>query len=249
MFMAGAVFVGAVALCSYVLFSRPTPGPIISFEFDATEFRREFPRANARWEPVPREGDQRLDLSDRVKFALRRYPDSMVESNLRKVILVQDLTIDGVTPSGTYMPDARTVILNVHADAVSLEGVWLEQILHHEFSSILLHRYRARFPYKEWILANDPRFEYGAGGYDAIRSGRANISLDSRYSRLGVLCQYGAADFEDDVNTYAQFMLGEPQVFWSFAQDKPRIMAKAKLLEQFYHSISPSFRFPQPGIS
>ena len=53
----------------------------------------------------------------------------------------------------------------------------------------------------------------------------------------GFICDYGQVTFEEDVNTYAQYLIAKPKKLDQLTAKYPLIKQKAELLKEFYKAI------------
>ena len=62
--------------------------------------------------------------------------------------------------------------------------------------------------------------------------------LESAYSE-GFVHPYGRSSKENDINTYAELLMGDPEKLVTLAKRWPRIDGKARILARFYARVDP----------
>jgi len=189
------------------------------------------------WGKQIRKSDERkakIAVNDFVK----RYPKSFLRGELASIFLMRDLSFYGSYWGATYKWDRIYVSYNTH-DGDTIRFVTRE--LHHEFSSILMENHT--FPRQEWERVTKGHYVSKNEGID-----QANIIGDGRTERAsllrrGILTTYGASDFENDVNIYAEYVFVMPKKLAKHCKKYPRIAKKAKLFKEFYCGIDKRFKF------
>ena len=173
--------------------------------------------------------------------ALRKYPIDLLQYNLRAVYLLKSMKFFNVGYGGTNSSDAVYVTSN--GVSLGYTDSYIEQTLHHEFSSILYRNYIRFFDTTEWKKANDPAFDYNdpENGVGSIRNGRSSQVLDTALAKFGLITEYAMSGVENDVNTLAQNLFLPDRRFWKIVDSYPRVYKKVKLLIGFYNKLSPQF--------
>lgn len=212
----------------------PTPSVVA---FDAAEsifpdfWRRAPYEASAR--PLP---DYEKSRARRIlEHGLAKYPPALVRQNLKRVQVVRELRFSGVQAAGTNSLDTIFVADDGESDA------FLEETLHHEFSSILLRNYAERFPEAAWKGLAPADFRYGESGVDAIKAHHDSLEYDDRLNAQGFLHEYAQASLEDDFNSISEKLFGNDPRFWEIAGRHSKIAAKAALAMRFYRELDPRF--------
>jgi len=188
-------------------------------------------------QPLPPEESIRLE--DLLTFAFSKYPRSVLNANLHKVYVVKSMTFYGLRYGGTNYQ--HTVYLTDDTDNPWFSDEYIEQVFHHEFSSILLRGFRDYFDKSKWLALNPPSFRYGKGGADAIQQGVASMTLDPETIKQGFLSQYSTASIEEDINVFAQNLFAGDREFWRVFELNETIREKTRILISFYHRINPAF--------
>jgi hypothetical protein len=173
--------------------------------------------------------------------ALKKYPTSVLDDNLRNIYFLKTMTFYNVGYGGTNSTDA--VYLTDDGIALGYTDNYIEQTFHHEFSSILFRNYTGSLDTTAWKKANIPGFDYDdpENGVGAIRNNKSSQEIDSLYCRKGFLTQYAQSSIENDVNTVSQNLFLPTKEFWEIADRHPRIQKKISLLISFYNKINAAF--------
>lgn len=210
---------------------------------------------NAKTQPV--EAASREAARKIVEQALAKYPESLLNRFLEGVYLVGSLQFYDVSYGGTYMANAKRVVL-VYRPSFNARG--FEQRFHHEFSSLLLKKNEARFEEERWLSANEKTFVYRAPGVieeqsgdksEATRvleaeqkktggSGSTLLQINTELMKQGFLTAYNQVSLEQDLNETAAHLFTNPEL-WAYCQKYPRLDQKVDTLIDFYRDLDPSF--------
>lgn len=174
-----------------------------------------------------------------ISRALRKYPTAVLRRNLRKIVVVKHLYFYGVPYGGSYSLD--TVYIVNDGEKKGYDAFYLEQLIHHEFSSILFHNYRSYFDEEMWALANPKGFHYLGDGVEAIRKGCDGTDFGEHFFHEGFLYEYGKASLEEDVNTFAENMFKSKEGFWDAVMTHKRLRRKFGVIMRFYYRIDTNF--------
>lgn len=246
----------------------PAAALLWTFAAGAAEDYLRFPEGTeflpASWTAPPIEAEiERVDPAGRDQAreillrAFAKYPDRVLRENLGGVYVVGSLKFYGVAYGGTYMANARRIVL-VYRD--TFDEVGFEQRFHHEFSSILLKRYQASFDEARWTLGNPEGFAYRAEGIieeqsgdrsEATRvleeeqqrtggSGSSLLQLNPKLMAEGFLTAYNRVSVEQDVNETAAHLFTNDDL-WTYARRFPLLDQKVDVLIDFYRAVDPSF--------
>ena len=203
----------------------------------------------------PLDVELRKEARSILKRGLEKYPDEMIERFLDGVYVVGSLRFYDVGYGGTYMANARRIVL-VYRESFDPTG--FEQRFHHEFSSILLKKNEARFDEERWRAGNRPAFVYRAPGVieqqsgdrsEATKvlaaeqertggSGSSLLALRTDLMRDGFLTHYNQVSIEQDLNETAAHLFTNPDL-WSYCREYPRIDQKVDVLIDFYRTLHP----------
>lgn len=178
---------------------------------------------------------------DAIKKALKKYPSAIITSNLKKIYLLSGMHFYGVPYGGTS--SSNTVYIGNQGENNGYTDHYLEQVFHHEFSSILLTNYEKDFPSNEWNGLLPKGMEYGKGGAEAIINKQDSYKNEKQYHEKGFLCQYSTSSQEEDVNTIAENLFISSPDFWSITDKYSILKKKRDLLIAFYSKIDPIFTY------
>lgn len=172
-----------------------------------------------------------------IRKALAKYPGAVLEQNLKKIVVLKSVAFYGLEFGGTNSSDVVYVTNDGIANGYT--DYYVEQVVHHEFSSILLRNYPKFFNDASWRKINAK--PYGTGGVDALRNGVSSEAYDEKLMESGFLDEYSTSDLEEDFNTFAQniFLTGEE--FWLYCEKYPGIGKKLRLIISFYGKVDAAF--------
>lgn len=188
---------------------------------------------------VPLDPAEHMRSVSLAQSAMALYPVELLRKNLKSVQFAKELRFYGLAYGGTNSGDA--VYIANRGAAEGYTDAFLTSAFHHELSSILLRNYAAKFDAHQWASNNRPGVDYGAGGIEALKGGRAETAYKPKYNVDGFLNEYGKSSLEEDFNTFAEGLFGGDRAFWVIVDRYPRLEAKAKLAIAFYASLDPQF--------
>jgi hypothetical protein len=173
-----------------------------------------------------------------VGSALKMYPAMLVRKHLTALFIARTLEINGVT--GAAMFTNSWIYVAVPArDELGIKSYELS--LHHEFSSLLFNG--GDFPIILWRLVNEPEFEYLGSQVDIINAAAPSNRKDPKQAKMwhtaGFVSDYGMASMENDVNTFAELIMGDPGKLRLLCEKYPKIAQKKNILIQFYTKLAP----------
>ncbi len=173
--------------------------------------------------------------------ALKKYPTPILYMNLKTIYFVRSEKFYEVGFGATNYHDA--LYISDNGKEKGYTDRFIEQSIHHEFSSILFRNYGWLLDTASWNKANLPGFGYTdtESGVGAIRKNESSQDLDTALASKGFLTQYAHSDIENDINTIAQNLFSPAPGFWKIVDAYPRIRQKVNLLIRFYHSILITF--------
>ncbi len=216
-------------------------GVLLTFKYDSTMFPESWQTA-----PISAQGESILpDEIDRTKSvmvkALNKYPQVILETNLKTIYYLRTMKYYNVGFGGTNSTDA--LYLTNNGVLLGYTDDYLEQAFHHEFSSILLRNFPTFLDTAAWKNANVPSFDYvdPEAGVGAIRNNQSSQVADTVLCRMGFLTQYALSSMENDVNTVAQNLFRPHPGFWRIVDNYPLIRKKVSLLIDFYLLLSDVF--------
>jgi len=226
-----AIVLGVAAFLNW----NERPVPWIETKFD---YARDLP---ASWLEPPISGagtaateEEQIRVIPVIYGFLGRYPEEVIEDNLRAIYLSHDLFFYGQSYGGTNSLDA--IYMTSRGEDEGYTQDYLEGLLHHEFSSILMRNYG--FPETEWRAINPPDFVYSENDIWVVED-------DGLYDqppvllRDGFITQYATTTFENDVNVLAEWLFVQPDRLEGLSASYPAIAEKVALLRAFYLGVDP----------
>ena len=190
---------------------------------------------SARTSIINRRNISKIDAATKVFRS--KYPPGVIDRSLSEIYVFGELEFYGKNFGATYSADKIYIRYNDYrfSDYPSLPV----RQLHHEFSSVLMKKYG--FPKSEWVSKNK-------GAYVSKDKGRDMLSTLGRDEhaylfKKGFLTSYGSADFENDVNIYAEYVFVFPDKLDRLGKKYPVVAAKTKMIRNFYCGISKGFSF------
>ncbi|MDW8302467.1 MAG: hypothetical protein RML38_08360 [Bacteroidia bacterium] len=192
---------------------------------------------NALYVPIEeKEKDRFLPI---ILKAMRKYPAAVLRKNLKFIYLAGCLSFYGVKYGGTNSNDC--LYLANEGIEKGYTELYLEQLFHHEFSSILLRNYPKYFQKDEWLSYTEYEFKEGSSGVEAIKKGANKTEFDEELCQKGILYQYALSSLENDFNAYAENIFCPKKEFWKIAEQYFNVKQKVYLIIDFYNSISSEF--------
>lgn len=191
---------------------------------------------------------QRLDTAEEkrssqcIQAALAKYPEKMLERNLKNVYVLKTINFYNVGFGATYYE--KNLYIANNGVAQGYTNLFIEQSVHHEFSSILFFAYASSFNKTGWMQCNPAGFEYkdeATGGVQSLKDNKDGTYFSSYYNEQGFLDQYSQSSMENDVNELAQQLFCPEPGFWRLVERYPNLKCKVDKLVAFYHSIDDTF--------
>jgi len=195
-------------------------------------------RGEASYRKVP--WFNRLAALHALERDLGRYRPEFLKRHLRRVYVFRTLTIDEESYGGTYDPARQAVY--IAASWLGDDDRYPEAMgFHHELSSLLIHQHPEIFAASEWKALNPDGFAYRFPRSTSrnLASGRLGLSGDEQTYQRGFLCGYGTLTVEDDMNTFAQYVIGKPARLRGLESRFPRLEAKAAFVRRALDEIGP----------
>ena len=194
-------------------------------------------KVNPDIRPVASEQIGRLE--DLLTRAFSKYPVNMLSENLDRVFVLKSMRFYGLPYGGTNYQ--HSVYLSDDTDNPWFTDEYIEQVFHHEFSSVLIRDFPSFFDKTKWLALNPSSFTYGKGGADAILKGVANMDIDPGLVGEGFLSEYSMASLEEDINVFAQNLFTGGREFWRLVELNDTIREKTRIIISFYHKVNPVF--------
>ncbi len=227
------------AVVNAATYTHDKTGVTFHFEYNDSVFPSSWLEGRVKGQAASLDSAEIPRTIKMLETALSKYPEGFVARHLSNIYVFSKLQFFGVGYGGTYYKDA--IFLTNKGEAKGYSDKFMEKVFHAEFSSILFTRYKSLFPSDAWGEANGSGFEYGSGGVDAIRNGTNDESLLEEHHRAGFITEYGMSDMENDLNSFAKHIFGDPEAYWKLVNEYPRIKQKSSLVIRFYSKISAEF--------
>ncbi len=174
-----------------------------------------------------------------VRRALAKYPNEFLRRDLKRVVLLKQMTFFGAQYGGTNSLD--TVYVTDAGKALGFTDSYIEGAVHHEFSSILLRNHPADLDQEAWKKALPPEFKYRGDGLTSVKTGTASLEYGEEYFKKGFLNEYATSSQEEDFNVTAEALLTGRKELWDAMAKNPLLDAKAKAVVAFYTKIEKTF--------
>ena len=205
----------------------------ISIELENIDFPASFRAQKARYrETLPIE---RAAVLERLALDLSHYPAAFIDKHLNGIVIVRSLELNGLPYGGTYDIASRRIFLD--SGWLGDDGSKHEAMgLHHEFSSLLMRLNPDVFKTSDWAALNPKDFEYRFSASTAANLATNRLDLVGRPElwEKGFLCEYGQLTLEDDINTFAQYLIAGKQRLPDLVEQHPRLSPKMQLLRRWY---------------
>ncbi len=180
-----------------------------------------------------------------INQALDAYPPAFLKAQGPNILLTNELTILGQPVSGTVIvqkPKGWVILAsNYLFHSSDLESI--RRTFHHEFSSILIEA--APFPYTDWEAALPEDFTFPPQTNQEMLKSLQGCPTAGEMPAIyasGFVMGYGRSSEENDINTYAEFLLDKPDELAALTARYPAIAKKAALISGFYQSLDPGFK-------
>ena len=221
------------------IYTDERSGIEISFPSGVNIFPRQWLYKKIHAEILPLCYGEHSRVEDILSRAFSKYPSGLLQDNLDKVYVTGAMKFYGLPYGGTNYH--HSVYLTDDSGDPYFTDNYIEQVFHHEFSSILIRYFDAYFDRTKWLSLNPSSFHYGNGGAEAIRNGQASMELDPEFIAQGFLSRYSTASLEEDINVFAQNLFTGGSEFWRLVDLNDSIREKTRILINFYHQLNPVF--------
>ena len=174
-----------------------------------------------------------------VSKALKKYPPALVKKHLNQIWVGGQYRENGGIIAGMYEKDKLFLFYN-HKKGDNSD-LFLEQTLHHEFSSLLIKFYN--FPAFHWLKLNPADFDYiiNPSGIKAYMNAVKSYNASEAQLNQGLVSGYGKANAENDINSYVELIFTKPETMKTYIRKYSRIASKYQMIKRFYLSVSPEF--------
>jgi hypothetical protein len=174
-----------------------------------------------------------------LRRALAKYPNPLLRKYLEAVFIAGKLKVFDTEIGGTYA--YRWIYISVDPSPyIDSSPQWCEKVLHHELSSLFMHS--TLFPTYKWEAVNKSDFSYFSDPIEVARYIRRNPTKAPEWHSAGFVDDYGMTSLENDLNTYAELAMTDPEKLKQLADQYPRIRAKTQILSEFYSRLAPELK-------
>jgi len=167
-----------------------------------------------------------LSLTNEFLF---NYSKKCIETNLKSIVLLNNLSFYGKRYGGTSSKDS--IYITSRGKIKQNSKIYTLGVMHAEFSSILFKKYK--FPKKKWHLINKINFKYIGKGRDMLGQKSLNKNNEELLND-GFLAKYGQSSLENDFNRFAIWLFTKPNELSELAKKYPKIKEKRTLAMTFY---------------
>ncbi len=178
-----------------------------------------------------------------IDSSMELYPQDILQSDLDAVKVGGQIQTEREQfTSGFYQPNSQDIYLfPLVADALNLDpDSDVRHTFHHEFSSILMRKYR--FDMIGFMVYNGTDFEYWFDQAKILNSTHVVYYADSKLLEQGLLTYYSQTSPENDYNTYAEIVFSEPRIMSDYCSTYKRIEHKYEHVKAFYLKVSANFK-------
>ena len=208
----------------------------ITIALDNIEFPPSFRTQKAKYrETLPIE---RASVLKRLELDLSRYPRAFINQHLNGIVILRSLEMNGLHYGGTY--DLATGTLYIDSGWLGDDGSMDEAMgLHHELSSLLMWQNPDVFKLDDWAALNPKEFQYQYSRSSSanLTTKKLDLSGNAETWEQGFLCGYGLLTLEDDINTFAQYLVANKTRWPELMRSYPVLASKMQLLTRWYCEI------------
>jgi len=178
-----------------------------------------------------------------IDSSMGLYPKDVLLSDLDAVNVGGQIQTEREQfTSGFFQPTSQHIYLfPLVADALNLDrDSDVRHTFHHEFSSILMRKYR--FDMIGFMAYNGTDFEYWFDQAKILDSSHNGYYADAKLLEQGLLTYYSQTSPENDYNTYAEIVFSDPKIMSEYCTAYKRIARKYEHVKAFYLKVSPDFQ-------
>jgi len=178
-----------------------------------------------------------------IDSSMGLYPKDILLSDLDAVNIGGQIQTEREQfTSDFFQPTSQDIYLfPLVADALNIDGDSdVRHTFHHEFSSILMRKYR--FDMIGFMAYSGTDFEYWFDQAKILDSTHIGYYADSNLLEQGLLTYYSQTSPENDYNTYAEIVFSEPKRMSEYCSTYKRIESKYEHVKAFYLKISADFQ-------
>lgn len=168
---------------------------------------------------------------------LNKYPQSLLNENLKKITLFGKMKKKKVDLSGLYVSKYKFYLTMPEFDPVYKRI--FEKLFHHEFSHCLFENYKKNINKKEW-----KKFclkKYHGKIWEMIRTNSNMREFSPDLYSTGFLNLYATINMKEDFASFAENMFLKDAVFWKAVSENNLLHQKLILTIGFYKKLNPNF--------
>jgi hypothetical protein len=230
-----------ISLLSRSLAALDINGIPIDFIPTAASFPQSWNHAPINGYAEPLDSNETERTMRVLNTALRKYDSALLHRNLKHIYVFRRLSFYGVGYGGSFWFCGVYFWLFGLASAYS--DTYIEQVFHHEFSSILLRNYPRLLDTALWKSLLPEGFCYSdpLNGVGAIKKGEYGQSLTDALCNDGFADQYALSSLENDFNTFAAYLFCPTETFYLQLDNHVSMLRKFALMVAFYRQINPMY--------
>jgi len=173
-----------------------------------------------------------------IENFLSFYPKKVIRDNLKNIYLISDLKFYGKSFGATN--SKNSLYIKSKGKNKGYTNTFLTNVIHSEFSSILLRKYK--FNKNAWNNINKKDFKYLGTGVKML--GQKNLySQNEKLLNNGFITKYAQSSLENDFNQVTSWLITRTKKLKKLCVKYPRIRIKAEIVKSFYKSINKDFKF------
>jgi hypothetical protein len=211
------------------LLSKGSSGVEVDFPRDA----RALAESYAQIKPL-RSPDLRVRAGRVLRDELAKYPEQLIRKTLRNIYVFERLMMYGAIYGATYVPEDRALYLTFTSTDTTLD---LQRTLHHEFSSLILERFKPSFTLPRLTPLNKPLSGYDTTAIEAVRGGDVWVEPDEKLMKEGYISSYAKVSPEEDFNCISSELFCATKNFWEWVDKYPKLREKVLEVISYYHGI------------
>ncbi|MBM77219.1 MAG: hypothetical protein CL846_01935 [Crocinitomicaceae bacterium] len=233
----------AVLFCSFASFGQDIvidkrTGVKIIFTADGRIFPESWYSKRINAKGISIESNEYARSEKIIKDVLQHYPVKLVKSNLKNIYVLSHINFFGQSFGGTN--SNSNIYLTNRGIVNGYTALYIEQLFHAEFSSILLRNHKHSFNESEWKKINPINFNYGNSGVDALKQNKDSQKFDKELNNLGFIYEYATSTIENDFNAFAKNLFSPKNGFYNLVETYDNIKNKRMLIIDFYNKLDAS---------
>lgn len=172
-----------------------------------------------------------------LRTAVEVYPRNVLSTYAPRVLIAGRIEILDYRVGGTVQPG--WVLLATDYLGLGAGPAALARVFHHEVSSLLIAN--RPFPDAAWRATLPPGFSYPEDDTERLKATQVYAADVSSFFADGFVSDYGSSSLENDINTYAELLLSDPEKLAALSAEYPAIAKKALIIRNYYEALHPDF--------